>query len=255
MIIQSPADLASYLISIATQHRAVRHVVYGEHSRSESDTLAASQYPQVDIETPTVQIPPDQGPARMSTRIYVISSTTGGRIQDEDLTHDITYSIARDLINLICKHTDSILVDIELAAPVQIIPIVARGSDQQRGWMFSLEFLVDNHRCLDDADPDALVIPQFSWRIVEDTLTLTDLTLGATQPDIDFYWWKQSNIDSQAVEISVSDLLDMDGGPGSRYMHLWLHAHIGEQDLWAYAYAAPGQTSGRSTPFVPRHPQ
>lgn len=258
MIIQTPSDLATYLISLATLQREVKHVIYGEHSRVESDTLASSQYPQVDIETPAASIPVDQVQARLSTRLYVISATPSGQIAEEDINHHITFNIARAIINLVIKHADSGYIDIELdaTAPIQITPIVAMGSDQQRGWMFKLEFLIDNHLCTDDLDPDALVIPQFSYQVDDDhELTITDLTHGATDPAAELTWYRQRHDDDEAMEISVDDPIDLSGDDQSSvFMHLWLKVEIGTHILWAYAFVAPGQTSGRSTSFVPSHP-
>lgn len=257
MIIQTPSDLATYLISLATQHPAVRHVVYGEHSRSEADALAASQYPQVDIETPVAHIPVQQGQARLTTRMYVLTNTPGGLIADEDISSAITFAIARDLINLIIRHTGSGYIDIELDsnAPIQITPIVAMGSDQRRGCMFPLEFLIDSDQCTDDLDMDSLVIPQFSYSVDGSQVNITDLTHGSTSDDVTLTWYKRDSDDTASSVIDIYNEVQLiPDDDASWYMHLWLKVEIGTHTLWAYALVSRAEPSGRSTSFVPLHP-
>lgn len=262
MLIRTPADLTGYLKAVTTVHNRVRQVITGEHSRVESSTGATAQYPMVEIETPTVTIPRSQGPVSMTTRVYVTMSTPEDDTGSEDYNTDEAYRIASDIIAAMKYHSDEGTIDVSLSdRNFELSPIVAMGSDQVRGWGFSMTVEVDQSLCKDNVlDPATVFVPQFSWTNTEPNplgayIMLTDLSLptpGAVQT-----WWYGESLLDELYELDMSKdnpielgiIQDVDDT--YRTIDIWLRMVAGGVTLWAYARVDTRYSSGRSVPFIP----
>jgi len=269
VIIRTPSSLTAYLQTLATLLPGVRHVVTGEGSRSEAAALSMAHYPQMLIETPEVSIPRSEGPKTLMTRIFSLDLPGAKNDATHDLAGDRAYLNAEDMIAVIRSHSDdsdygfSLMVD-----RMEIVPVIAHGSDQRRGWMFELEIEVDQDLCHDRTfDPADFSIPQFSWLNSEEDPTGANLTftnLSIYGPDFTgATWYWQEEIDQEEADVFDGDsdpivIEPIVDGPPHRVVHVWLsiELRIGSNGitLWTYARIDTRLASGISVPFIPHHP-
>lgn len=258
-MIRTPSDLTGYLYALALQLPDVAHVITGEGSRQEESTKSTARYPQVLIETPEASIPLSGDQKTMSTRIYVLASPQGSTHAHQDAAADRAYRITEAFISAIRAHALSEDHGFSLTSQdVEIIPVIARGSDQLRGWTFDPGIMVD--QSCGEYDADTFYMPQFTWTNDEEdvtgaNITITDTSIHGDEDATQMYW--QEEYDQPVATtfdgpdgIRLNPIAD---GPAFRIIHVWMRM-TGAHQLYAYARIDSRETSGRSTPFVTIYP-
>ncbi len=258
-MIRTPSDLTGYLYALALQLPDVAHVITGEGSRQEESTKSTARYPQVLIETPEASIPLSGDQKAMSTRIYVLAMSQGSTHAHEDQATDRAYRIAEAFISAIRAHALSEDHGFSLTRDdIEITPVIARGSDQLRGWTFDPGIMVD--QSCGEYDADTFYMPQFTWANSEEdphgaSITITDTSIHGDEDATDMYWQEEYD-QPEATTFPLLDGIRVDvilDGPAFRIIHVWMRM-TGSHTLWAYARIDSRETTGRSTPFVTIYP-
>lgn len=257
-MISTPTQLTAYLAALASQMPGVRHVVTGEGSRQEESTKSSARYPQVLIETPEADIPASDDQKRLSTSIYILDLPQGSSHAQQDMATDRAYRIAETMVSAIRMHADSDEHGFSLtASDINITPIISRGSDQVRGWMFDLGISIDQH--CDTWDPDAFFMPQFRVEVSGDpgapSIAITDTSIG----DGDRSMWYREEVAGAlqtVVELDADTITLAATDPESTYriVHIWLRMVQGSITLWTYARVHSGDRGGYSLPYIPHYP-
>lgn len=268
-MIRTPTDLIAYLKALFMQNPLVMTVITGEQMRPEESTLNNARYPQVDIETPTVDYPIPDVPLTMHTRIWITKDVEAGKHSDIDQATDVCYRIGKSALDTIKEHSYGSDIDIAMSGKaIELNPVEGKGSDQVRGWVLELMVEADGTLCEDDAlvKPDNVIIPMFSWENDSEqeqglSITIEDRTIHAgshTDHDVDWYW-QEEIFQPEATTFNPGDGFEVPAiqdGPGTRTAHVWLRIRLNtlNRDLWAYAEINTGRTAGRSVPFMPFYP-
>jgi len=257
-MIQTPAALTAYLSALATQLPGVRHVITGEGSRQEESTKSTARYPQVLIETPDAYVPPGDDQLGLTTTIYVISRPQGSSHAHEDIATDDAYRIAMAMIMAIRAHASDDDHGFTLSDDaVEISPIVSKGSDQARGWMFDLRIMIDQHCAT--YDPDTFFMPQFRFEVSGDPgepeISITDTSIGTATSDM---WYREERSGTLQTVVELDDdtitLTATDPASTYRIVHIWMRMTRGDITLWSYARVHTADTGGISVPFIPHYP-
>ena len=257
-MIRTPSDFTGYLAALAAQLPGVAHVITGEGSRQEESTKSTARYPQVLIETPEVGIPLSDEQKTLSTRVFVLDIPGGSTHAKQDIAADRAYRIAEAFVSAMRIHALSEDLGFSLThEEIDISPVIARGSDQVRGWTFDPGILVD--QSCGDFDPDTFFMPQFEVRVSGDpgapTISITSTSIGDGETAM---WWREDIAGQlQSVQELEDDTIEMDAtDPASTYrvVHIWMRMTGGDIELWCYARVHSADTGGISIPFIPHYP-
>ncbi|HZV71652.1 MAG TPA: hypothetical protein VFG10_19005 [Saprospiraceae bacterium] len=267
-MIRTPADLTAYLKAVALAHPAVRKVITGDDIRFEEATLTKVEYPCVDIETPSHRIPIGEGPATLTTRIFVYNLNPGGKAEHHDINQDISHGIALSICACIKEHTEIDEYGIILVDDLMIEPRMHYSSDGVSGWVVPISVQVDQRICMTSAiDPDSIILPQFKWdnEIDEDALldvaiTLEDTSIAPDGYTSKFYWREEfrqpevAEVEDDEINLSPDVALPAEQGLKYRIITVWIEITVDEKQYHAYAQIDNRMTAGWSVPFVPELP-
>lgn len=268
MIFRTPSDLLTYLSTLAQQHPMVSCVITGVMSRPEAGTTSTNTYPLVLIEWPAVKKPRSEQPLRMNTNIFVLSTAPDGDYTAEDIAISDTYQIAINLVAAIQEHSLSDDYGLTLSSgEITIDSIEYLGSDQMRGWSFSLEFEINQSPCKDmPYDPATFIMPAFTWRNIlreldpegSAMLEFTDESI-VTDDSISTWYFREEYQQPEATEFNPEDGLEIGlvvGAPADRVAEVWIKMTDADEvhTFWAYARIPSSVLAGRSSAFTPSYP-